>query len=270
MKSFFSRKNLGFIVFIFAILGGGYAIYQVSQPASYEGSINSVGDSASNYASAFLVSYFSYEKGRGFTNISPFIQKEDRRRAPDNLMKTEVVSVNPIEHTHLTSGYFQTKQLLHIRQHKLSEDEREIKLEDQYFVATVFVMYSPIGFDIKQYPALEVYKGVTIDAPFPPAASSEVSDRMKPMLETFFKSYFSSSSFDEVASFFISTEDIQPLSGSLEYINIQNLSVYNEEAPFIVYATVTAKEPFSGVELLLTYELVMVYKDRWLIQSITN
>lgn len=251
-----------------AIVGGAYAINNLFFKTNTVGpEINKEG--AAGFASTYISSYFTYTKDSGFEPILEFTNQKDNRRAPDNILWQQVIAAQPIEVIHLKDSYLKAKVLFTLKTKKQFGDEnyRREEVARETFVATLFLQEGLNGFEVVHYPAVDPYGKVDkLDPPYPKKAQDGVGENIKPMLISFFKTYFSA---EDVANFLAAGAE-KPIvtKQAFDYVNIESLEVYGEGMPWLTYATVTVQDKASGIQFSMTYEISVTYENqKFAIQS---
>jgi len=255
------KRTLGFAIAILAVLGGIYAIQNLFlQPQTVEDNSEIMG--AGNFASAFLDAYFIYSQGEGFAPIVQFTNLKDQRRAQDTIL-SQKASSKLLSVQQLKSEYSKAQILLTVKTKYLTGEENRQREEtkENYYVATVWVVQDAKGYRVIHYPALREFTKSEADPPYPSAASAELADSMKSMLVSFFRTYFVADKTGDVSNFFSAATEPVLLNTNLEFVSLDQIEVYGEQMPWLVYANVRARDPDTGLEFNLSFEMFVRYEN---------
>lgn len=225
---------------------------------------------AAGFASAFVQSYFKYSKEEGFEPVAAYTILRDNRRATERILKQEVVVAETIEVEQLQGSYFKVQVLLNLKTRHITGEEHREKEEmtNQHYIATVWLSEGVDGFRITHYPALQpVNRFVGSEPPYPKKAEDSVGENMRPMLISFFRTYFNG---EDVANFMAAgAEKPSDMKNTFDFISLENLEIYGENRPWLVYATVRIQDSTTKIQFNMTYEFFMVFENqKFAIQSI--
>lgn len=259
------------MVAILAFIGGLYAINNLFfSPKQMGESFNREG--AAGYAASFVSAYFTYS-AEGFEPVSSYTDLRDHRRSQETLQSQEVLSAQAVEINQLQDNYLQAKVLANVRSKVLNKtpygDRQEI-VRNTYLVS-LRLLEETGGYKIVHYPALQLYeRSNQTQPPYPPQAQEDITEQMRPMATSFFRTFFLSKNTGDISNFFTASAEIpQPLNGKLEFISLDKLEVYGASRPYLVYATLKALESSTGMEMPLTFEMfITTENNRFLIKQL--
>ncbi|MCR8982445.1 conjugal transfer protein [Brevibacillus laterosporus] len=269
------RKILGFLIALFAVVGGSGFLYTNVFAEKNQGTANTLG--AAQFASTFLTHYFTYQKEkRVFDSIVDYTLLEDKRRVGSNLVSMRVISASPQKVTQLQDNYMSAQLLLEletVRKEESKSGNVTEKAEHEVYLSSVRLLETENGFSVMYYPSLQPFEKATdVSSPLPPKAPDKETEEMKSFVEAFFRSYFAVEQPDELSSFMGSeAKKPTPMKGEMEYVKLSDIQAHSMDGSYLVYATVVARRPGSNVEIPLSFEMfVQVEGKKFIITDFTN
>lgn len=269
-----ARNLLGFLVAVFAIIGGLNAIGSVfispAQGKEVSEELNS--QAATEFANAFIQTYFSYKRGDGFGDINSFTNLSDKRKQQnENVQQVEVKSVRTVNTQNIVGTYMRVESII-IMHTTIKKDDKETIVPAIYNVA-VPILATEQGYLVMHYPSLKLYqKPQAAQPPYPKRASGDVSQRIGSQLDAFLRTYYIATDSDQLSSFIAARgNQVEPLKNTFIYEGIEEIVVYGEKPPYIAYAVVNVKDHKSDMILNVTHEFTIVQENsRYLIESMNQ
>lgn len=252
------KRAFGFIAFVLAIIGGLNAIGSAFQDESSD-TLQQIeyAKEAEGFAAAFTKAYLSLPAEEH--SILPFTNLRDIRPQRLSNLKQEVIGIWALQSeedsvTHVTHIQFlvQTKT---IKKELMSDRTKETL---RYWKARVQVTRDLDGrLHIFNFPSLNTFEKGQVWLPEMERADSQSSESMKPMLESFFRAYLSSSKPEDIANFFRSSPPGKMKGGNLSFESLEKVEVYGSE-PWLVFVDIKIKDPITEQFLMESYQLDIV------------
>ncbi len=264
------RRFFGFIVFFLALLGGLHAIGSAVAQNQEDSSQMTFQKEAEGFASGFIQSYLTLPAEK--SPIAPFTSLKDIR--PRHLTDTsqEVIGVWALKSQQDSLTQLVQVELLVLTKSYVKEvnkdREKEIVRQWKTFVQ---VSQNPESgkLAIFRYPSLFPLEKGKGWLPEIESYDGKAADSMKPMLESFFKTYLSANKPEDIANFFSEETSINPKGGILVYQDIQQIEAYGESTgPWLVFVDVKIEDPVTKSPFMESYQLQVVNQQgKYFIQT---
>lgn len=264
-----NKRILGFAIAILAIIGGVFASFNLFLPKEKGPVINE--KEAAGFAASFISSYFTYSNEAMFEPITYYTSLADIRRAPQNLIKQEVISSETIDVQQLQNNYIKAKVLLNMRANVKKQDDftEKIVIVRKTYLASVRLLKEENGYRVVQYPSLHPFeKSEKSEPPYPSKTNDDVINAMKPMILSFCRTFFIADTPSDISNYFVPSASVpEPLKNNLEFIRLERIDAYGK-TPWLVYAVVRAKDKATEMEFNMSLEMFVTQKnDRYLIED---
>lgn len=269
------------IVIIFSLFGGGYAgfelyknVFAVENPVDV--------DQAKGFAAAFARSFLTIEDGtpasiKVYTDLSDQRNIENERNMEETegtgLLNQKVLGIWPGK-TEVLAGKHMNIQLTALIQREVPSADISV-IEKNRFITyqlDVPVTQGDEGFKVLQYPKLvKVEKDSTAVLPTLGTADSQAEIALKPMLMSFFKTFYEAENKEDIANFFYDTASvISPQKGLFLFEQIGSIKAYPVgEKQWFVLIDIKVKDSFTKVSYPFSYTVNVVKEgDKYYIHSI--
>lgn len=252
------------IVTIFALIGGGYALFDMGSMATTAPPVVK-SDDAQGYAAAFLRSYLTYQNGNA-DSVRMYTELPDVRAASmkDDKITQRVVEMWPIRTEILAENHMNVRVVAVVDRYRTADDTPEKNRRMAYQVDVPVTQGKDGKFDILQYPKMKRLERTTQGANLPFIGQSDTSEGLKvqPMLESFFRTYFEAKTKDDVANFFQDVNAVpEPQAGLFTFEGINKVEAYKQDSELFTIVSVKIREPYTSISYGASYVIRIVEQD---------
>lgn len=275
-------RTFSIIVIIFSLFGGGYAgfelyknMFAVENPADV--------DQAKGFAAAFARSFLTIEDGTP-SSIQVYTDLLDQRNIENEqnietegteLLNQKVLGIWPGK-TEVLAGKHMNVQLTALIQREVPSADASTKEKNRFitYQLDVPVTQGDEGFKVLQYPKLaKIEKDSTAVLPTLGTTDSQAEIALKPMIMSFFKTFYEAENKEDIANFFYDTANVpSPQKGLFLFDQIGAIKAYpSAENQWFVLIDIQAKDSFTKVSYPFSYTVNVVKEgDKYYIQSINE
>lgn len=276
-------RTFSIIVIIFALFGGGFAGYEMYK-SYYVGESPVNLDSAKGYAAAFARAFLTVENGKPaaiemYTDLADLRNIEFKEIAitldDRNKLNQRVIGIWPGEAEVLAGNHMNVKLTALVQREvpnkqKIEQDKNQLIT----YQLDIPVTQGEKGYRILQYPKMnKVEKDATASIPSLGSSDSQGEMAMKPMLVSFFKTYFEGQKQDDIANFFMNTATVpSPQQGLFLFENMNSIQAYpGQENHWFVFVDIRVKDPYTQVSYPFSYSMnIKKDNDKFYILSINE
>ncbi len=216
---------------------------------------------AEGFAAAFLRSYLTYDKG-GPEPIRLFTELPDPRTAnvgDGDKVTQRVVEIWPIKSDVLSGHHMNVRMIAIVERDRASADmEMREKSKRLIYRVDVPVTEGKEGkFQILQYPKFErVERSNSAVLPTSGQGNTEAAERMKPMLESFYKVYFEAEKSEDIANFFKRVQNApKPQNKLFTFERLDRVDAFGKDKTWFVLVNLRVRDPFTTISYGASYYL---------------
>ncbi|MEZ2734511.1 conjugal transfer protein [Aneurinibacillus aneurinilyticus] len=258
------RNKLGIVVVLFSLLGGGYALFDMGSKATASPTVIKSED-AQGYAAAFLRSYLTYNNGKA-EPIRMYTELPDVRSPAfrDDKISQRVVEMWPVRTEILTENHMNVRIMAVLERSRSSDDNPEKNRRMSYQIDVPVTQGTDGKFDILQYPKIKRLERTVEGASLPFLGQSDTSEGLKvqPMLESFFRTYFTAKTRDDVANFFQDVKEVpEPQDGLFTFEGISKIDAYKQGDTIFTIVNVKIREPYTSIAYNASYVIRVAQQD---------
>lgn len=267
MYRFFSM-----VVILFALFGGGFAAYQLFDKTFAEQQVVDT-EQAKGFASAFVRAYLTIENGEpasieAYTDLpDPREIRVDTPADPANNVRKEinqrVIGLWPVKTELLAAKHMDVELIALVERQVPGQESYEQKKNGiiMYRIDVPVTQGEQGGYRILQYPRFSKLEKDP-QASLPPLGTSDspAATGMKPMLESFFRTYFEAKQPEDIANFFIDINQVpKPHQGLFSFEQLENLQAFSSgESTWFVLLNVKVRDNYTNVAYAFSYAMNVI------------
>lgn len=262
-------RMFSIVVIMLSLLGGGYAGFELVKEFVIEEEPVDV-ELAKGYAATFTRAYLTVENGlpsplQEFTDLPDQRAIDLKQGIPSEekeKINQKVLGLWPVKTELLASNHMNVQVTAIVEREMPNKTQRE-QQENRLitYIVEVPITQGPDGYRVMQYPKLvKQVKDNQTSMPKLGTTDTKAEVGMRPMLVSFFKTYFEGQSSEDIANFFINSINVpSPQKGLFSFEEMNSVQAYPvEDNHWFVLINIRVKDGFMEMSYPFSYSVNVV------------